>query len=65
MLQICLPQEGLLVSNVESMDIFHRCWPRRSTNLEAGGELASLAYQIDELKSQKLGQDQDWCITGA
>ena len=43
----------------------HRFWPRRSTNLEAGGELAPLAYQIGELKSQKLGQDQNWCITGA
>ena len=42
-----IPQEGLLVSNVESMDIFHRCWPRMSTNLEAGGDLASLACQVD------------------
>ena len=46
-LQICLPQEGLIVSHVESMDIFHRCWPRMSTNLEAGGDLASLACQVD------------------
>ena len=36
-----------------------------STNLDAGGLLASLAVQAYGFKSLKFGQDQDWCMTGA
>ena len=36
-----------------------------STNLDAGGLLASLAVQAYGFKSLKFGQDQDWCVTGA
>ena len=35
-----------------------------STNLDAGGLLASLAVQAYGFKSLKFGQDQDWCMTG-
>ena len=36
-----------------------------STNLDAGGLLASLAVQAYGFKSLKFGQDQDWSLNKA